>query len=71
MLYQNFLGGIAWSLGTFVGFTVVVGILLYILNQLGILPAIGKFFQEFSQTSELLKQITPGELDGQQNLPLH
>ncbi len=44
IMLNNFLGGIAWGIGTVIGASVVVGAIGYILNKLGILGAIGVLF---------------------------
>lgn len=43
MLWHNFLGGIAWALGTTVGFAIVFAIITFVFNILGGLPVIGGF----------------------------
>lgn len=44
ILLNNFLGGIAWGVGTVIGATVVVGVTGYILNRLGIWSVFGSLF---------------------------
>ena len=46
MLFNNFLGGIAWSLGTIIGATIIVGILGFILTKIDIIPIIGSFISQ-------------------------
>lgn len=36
IMIGNFLGGIAWGVGSVVGATVIVGILIYVLKILGL-----------------------------------
>ncbi len=43
-MLNNFLGGMAWGIGTVIGASVVVGAAGYILNKLGILSAVGVLF---------------------------
>lgn len=43
LMYNNFLGGIAWGLGTAIGATVVVALLLFAINKLDTVPLIGDF----------------------------
>lgn len=48
ILINNFLGGLAWGLGSVIGATVVVAILGYILKALGVFSGIGNFFTQFT-----------------------
>ena len=41
-MVDNFLGGLAWGLGTFIGASVVVAILAFLLSQVDLIPGIGK-----------------------------
>jgi len=43
ILLANFIGGIAWGLGTVVGATVIVALLLWILSFFNYIPVIGNF----------------------------
>lgn len=52
MLFYNFLGGIAWSLGTLVGLGIIVAIIGYIISQINLVPIIG------SWVAEILKEVT-------------
>lgn len=45
IIMGNFLGGLAWGIGTVIGAGVVVGIIGTILKKLGILEVIGQLFQ--------------------------
>lgn len=51
MLFNNFLGGLAWGFGTVLGATLVVALVLLLLSKLDTVPIIGDFI------SEILKQI--------------
>jgi hypothetical protein len=42
VITNNFLGGCAWGLGSVLGATIVVGIVFWLLGQLGALPIIGE-----------------------------
>lgn len=42
-MLANFLGGLAWGLGTVIGASVVVALLLWILQIVNIVPFIGDF----------------------------
>lgn len=44
MLY-NFLGGVAWGVGTVIGATIVVALLFSLIRSLGFIPFIGDLFQ--------------------------
>ena len=44
VVLNNFLGGLAWGVGTVLGATLIVGIIILILNRLSALPGIGNFF---------------------------
>lgn len=50
IIIANFLGGIAWGVGTVVGAGVIVGIILYILNLIGAFTGLSSFFNQFNQT---------------------
>lgn len=43
IMISNFLGGLAWGLGTVIGATVVVGILVWVLSLFNFIPIIGDF----------------------------
>jgi len=45
-LLQSFLSGIITSLGTFVGATVVVGVMVYLLSKIQLLPILGNWFAD-------------------------
>ncbi|KKR83796.1 MAG: hypothetical protein UU73_C0003G0245 [Candidatus Daviesbacteria bacterium GW2011_GWA1_41_61] len=47
IIVNNFLGGLFWGFGSVVGAGVVVTVIGYILNALGIFSAIGNFFSQF------------------------
>lgn len=46
LMLANLLGGMAWGVGSVLGATLIVAILLYSLNALGGLPLIGDYFTE-------------------------
>ncbi len=48
VLVANFIGGIAWGLGTVIGATVIVAILVYTLNFLGLFDSVKDFFPQSS-----------------------
>jgi hypothetical protein len=52
MLLHNFLGGIAWSLGTLLGASIIIGIIGYIIAQIDFVPIIGKWVADIIQSSQ-------------------
>ena len=46
ILFDNFLGGIAWGLGVTIGLSIVVTILGFIISQIDFLPFFGKLFSD-------------------------
>lgn len=56
IMLNNFLGGLAWGFGTVVGATVVVAILGFILNLLGVFDA---FKMIFGQPSVPPQSVSP------------
>jgi hypothetical protein len=57
IMLNNFLGGISWGIGTFVGATLVVGLVLWTLNQAGLLHQLSQTVQDFQHTVETLKSV--------------
>ena len=49
MLIDNFLGGIAWSLGVFIGSTIVVTIIVFALSKVNLVPIVGTFVANVTQ----------------------
>ncbi len=43
LVFNNFLSGLAWGLGSVVGATVIVSLILVLLAQLNTAPIIGKY----------------------------
>ncbi|MEX2007375.1 MAG: DUF5665 domain-containing protein [Candidatus Levyibacteriota bacterium] len=43
MVTDNFIGGIAWAVGVFVGGTIVVSILLFLFSKVDLVPVVGDF----------------------------
>lgn len=43
IVFNNFLGGIAWGLGATVGLTLVIALLSFFLRQVNLVPFIGDF----------------------------
>lgn len=51
MILDNFLGGIAWSLGTLVGATIVIGLLGIILSKINLFPIIGTWINQIIEVT--------------------
>lgn len=49
IVFNNFLGGLAWGFGTVLGATVVVGLVVILLSKLNSVPIIGNFFSSILQ----------------------
>lgn len=43
MMLENFLGGILWSLGVWIGTTFVIAILVFLLSKIDFVPVFGDF----------------------------
>jgi hypothetical protein len=43
MLVDNFMGGIMWSLGVWIGTTVIIALLAFILSKINLIPIVGSF----------------------------
>ena len=54
IIINNFFGGLAWGVGTVLGATVIVGLIVLVLSKLNSVPIIGDFF------SGILQQIQSG-----------
>lgn len=48
IIIGNFLGGLAWGLGTVIGATVVVALLIWILNIINIIPIVGNIVSQIT-----------------------
>lgn len=64
MLWQNFLGGVAWALGVTLGLTVVVTLVGFLLAQLDFVPIVGdlatgivQFVEENKKTPQSIAPI--------------
>jgi len=51
----NFLGGLAWGVGSVIGAGVIVALVGFALNLLGVFTAIGNFFQGLPQVPNLYR----------------
>ena len=46
MIWNNFIGGIAWSVGAWIGTTVIIEVIAYILSKMNYVPVVGTFVSE-------------------------
>ena len=49
MMLDNFLGGITWSLGVWIGTTVIIALLGFVLGKINLIPMIGNFVIRVNQ----------------------
>lgn len=49
MILDNFLGGIAWSLGTLIGATIIIALIGFILSKIDVIPIIGSWIAQIIQ----------------------
>lgn len=57
IIISNFLGGLAWGLGTVVGATVVFAAIGAFLNFLGVFDVIGTFFVQVNNLNQQLPRL--------------
>ncbi|MDP2720400.1 MAG: DUF5665 domain-containing protein [bacterium] len=50
VILNNFLGGLAWGLGTVLGATVIVAVLIILVSKLHSIPFIGDFIGNILQS---------------------
>ncbi len=43
MMFENFLGGIAWSLGVTFGWAIIIAIIAIVLSKINYVPVVGDF----------------------------
>ena len=48
IVFNNFLGGIAWGLGATIGLSIVIAILSLILKNINLVPFIGNFVSQIT-----------------------
>ena len=48
IVFNNFIGGIAWGLGATVGVSIVIAILSLILKNINLVPFIGNFVSQIT-----------------------
>jgi len=51
MMFDNFLGGISWSIGAFVGATIFVGLIGLIFSKINLVPIIGSWVAQIIEVS--------------------
>lgn len=51
IMFDNFLGGLFWSLGTFLGLGLLTVIVGYFLSKIDLVPIIGKWMAEILQNT--------------------
>ncbi|MDP3998693.1 MAG: DUF5665 domain-containing protein [bacterium] len=55
----NFLGGIAWGVGTAIGATTIVAILAFFMSQINFIPGIGSFVAQVINAVNQYNQSSP------------
>lgn len=48
-IISNFLGGLAWGLGSVLGATIVVSLVIIILKKVNLVPVVGRFANKLLQ----------------------
>jgi len=46
VLFANFIGGIAWGLGSVIGASIIVAIFVWVLNLLGLFDLVKDYFPQ-------------------------
>jgi len=54
--WMNFVRGISFGIGSVIGATVVIALILWVLHQLVGLPGVGHFFQDIINTVQSYKK---------------
>ncbi len=52
MIFNNFFGGIAWSLGVLVGASILIAIAAYFARRIDFVPIFGHFFAEVLKSAQ-------------------
>ena len=52
IIINNFIGGIAWSLGVLIGTGIVFGIIVYLVRRIDFVPIFGKFLANIIQSAQ-------------------
>lgn len=50
LMLANLLGGLAWGVGSVLGATIIVAVILFLLNALGGLPIIGDYITNIAES---------------------
>jgi hypothetical protein len=61
VLMANFIGGIAWGLGSVIGATIIVAILVWGLNLLGLFDYFKDYFPETSYNKVKMQKVVPSQ----------
>ncbi len=59
MIWNNFIGGLFWGIGTALGAILLLTILGFIVSRLNVIPFIGDFVAEVTQTVKEKESQTP------------
>jgi hypothetical protein len=49
MMFNNFLGGISWSIGVWIGTTVIIALFVFLLSKINLIPIVGDFVGRISE----------------------
>lgn len=52
MLFNNFIGGIAWAVGVWIGTTVIIALTVFIISKINLIPLVGNFVAEVTKYVE-------------------
>ena len=63
ILFNNFLGGIAWSIGVWIGTTIILGLSLFFLSKVNLVPVVGNFVSEVTKYVETDEKFFPFKLE--------
>lgn len=63
LILDNFMGGIAWSLGTFIGFGAVAVLIGYVFSQINLIPIIGSWISDIMKDTVSRIQPPGGNFD--------
>ena len=57
IILGNFLGGLSWGIGSVVGVGILVEVVGFVLNSLGVFTVIGGFFEQLNSLMSVTKQL--------------
>lgn len=49
IMFDNFLGGISWSFGVWIGTTIILILTVFVLSKVNLVPIIGDFVSEVTK----------------------